>query len=226
VPERAIDNLPADLIERLARARGSAHAFTTLDSRATALVVIDMTQLFVATPGDEQIVTTVNQAATLLRRHGGTVLWIRPAPFMHDDLMQALMGTATAAFHRQAQQQDDPRNQLVDALDVHPQDLHARKALYSAFFPGASDAAEQLRARHIDTVLIAGLITDVCVEASARDAASCGFRVILLADACRGSSPEAHTQTLRSIHRNFGDVRATAEVEALIAAAPMTAQAG
>ncbi|MDF2764837.1 MAG: isochorismatase hydrolase [Rhodospirillales bacterium] len=99
-------------------------------------------------------------------------------------------------------------------------DLHSRKSLYGAFFPGASDSAEQLSSRGIDTVLIAGALTDVCCDASARDAFSRGFRVIMVADACIGSSPEAHARALATVFRNFGDVRSSEEVIELLSAPP------
>jgi nicotinamidase-related amidase len=76
-----------------------------------------------------------------------------------------------------------------------------------------------LAARAIDTVLIAGTVTNVCCESSARDASAAGLRTILLADACAARTDAEHNATLHTIYRSFGDVRPTAEALALIAAA-------
>ena len=205
-------NLPSALLEQLTARRGRAYAFAQLPVSKTALVAIDLTTLFFGTtPEENAIATRINQLAQELRRRGGVVMWIRPAPFAHPDLMQQLLGPKLAALHSQAHHSGDARNQLAPSLDVQPEDLQTRKALFSAFFPGSSDAEAQLKARGIEYVLIAGVVTDVCVEASARDAFSCGFRTILLSDATKGSSDEAHANTLANFHRLFGDVRSVEE---------------
>ena len=60
---------------------------------------------------------------------------------------------------------------LFPGLDTRPQDLRVTKIHYSALIPGSSDLDAQLRARGIDTLLIAGTTTNVCCESTARDAA-------------------------------------------------------
>ena len=209
--------LPSALVERMVRRREGPYAFTDLTPVATALVVVDMTSLFVSGKPDAEAVTdAVNRVARPLRLGGGLVMWIRPGAFAHPHRLAAVIGREAAAAHEAAASADHPAGRLWPGLDVQPDDLHCRKSLYSAFFPGASDAYEQLKARRIDTVLIAGALTDVCCEASARDAFSCGFRVIMIGDACIGSSAEAHESALASVYRNFGDVRSSDEVIELL----------
>ena len=206
---RGIDLLPTDLVDRMLRKRGRPCAFERLGFATTALAVIDMTNLFVGEDADARAAAgRVNHAAAVLRAGGGTILWVRPAaPFSNPALMAELLGEGPAAHYRDAALDETGRNALYPSLEVDPDDLHARKTTYSAFFPGACDAAELLRGRRIDTVLIAGIVADVCCEASARDAYSCGFRVVALADAMVGSGETACLASLAAIHRNFGDVR-------------------
>lgn len=212
-----MNTLDPALLEQLTDRRGQPFAFSQLPSAQTALVVIDLTMMFFGTtPEETAMATRINRLANELRSRGGGVMWIRPAPFANPDLMQELLGPKLAALHSQAQLPDDPRNQLSPLLDVQAGDLQARKTLFSAFFPGSSDAEAQLKARGVEYVLVAGVVTDVCVEASARDAFSCGFRTILLSDASRGSSPEAHATTLANFHRLFGDVRSVEEAISLL----------
>ena len=78
---------------------------------------------------------------------------------------------------------------------------------FSAFFPGASALPAILRARGIDTVLIAGTLTNICCESSARDAAMDNFRVVMLADANAARSDEDHVAALSTVARSFGDVQ-------------------
>jgi nicotinamidase-related amidase len=71
---------------------------------------------------------------------------------------------------------------------------------------------EQLDARAIDTVLIAGAVTNICCESSARDAAELEYKVIMVADALSGHAHGLHEATLSTFYRIFGDVRPSDEV--------------
>jgi nicotinamidase/pyrazinamidase len=61
---------------------------------------------------------------------------------------------------------------------------------YSAFFENdhktPTGLAGYLRERGLTRVFLAGLALDFCVRYSAADAHSCGFKVIVIEDACRG----------------------------------------
>ena len=70
--------------------------------------------------------------------------------------------------------------------------------------------------RGIDTVVVTGTVTNVCVEGSVRDAATLGLRVILVADACAAMRDQDHNAALHVVYRSFGDVRTTAEVVDLV----------
>jgi biuret amidohydrolase len=64
----------------------------------------------------------------------------------------------------------------------------------------------------IDGLIIAGVVTNVCVETTARDAADRGYKCILVDDACAAQSQEFHDSTLRTFAMVFGKVRTTSEV--------------
>lgn len=61
---------------------------------------------------------------------------------------------------------------------------------YSAFFENdgktPTGLAGWVKSRHLDTVVIAGLATDYCVKATALDARSLGFSVLVASDGIRG----------------------------------------
>jgi nicotinamidase-related amidase len=94
-----------------------------------------------------------------------------------------------------------------DVMVPQPGDLEVEKDRYSAFLPGACPLPELLRARGIDTVLIAGTLTNVCCESSARDAMMDNYRVIMLADGNATRTDAEHTASLATIARSFGDVQ-------------------
>jgi hypothetical protein len=58
----------------------------------------------------------------------------------------------------------DPK---TTALDRKPGDVIAIKAVASAFFPGKCNLKPPLDSRGVDTILIAGAVTNICCESSA-----------------------------------------------------------
>lgn len=63
-----------------------------------------------------------------------------------------------------------------------------------------SDLFVQLQRRGIDTIILAGMIANLCVESHVRDATEVGIQAIVVGDAIATTSAEAYTATLA----NFG----------------------
>jgi ureidoacrylate peracid hydrolase len=101
---------------------------------------------------------------------------------------------------------------------VRSSDLIIDKTRFSAFLPGASTIDAVLRARGIDTVVIAGTLSNVCCESSARDAMMLNYRLVFVSDANAALTDAEHNATLNNMVSVFGDVRGTDEVLALLAA--------
>ncbi len=58
----------------------------------------------------------------------------------------------------------------------------------------------------IETVLVGGVVTNFCVESSAREAADYGFQVVILDDCCAAWSPELQQAALKSFELLYGFV--------------------
>ena len=199
-------------VERKLRFRGTLHAFRAFDPVKTALIVVDLTPWFTQEfPEASLVIDRVNRTAAALRASGGSVAWVVPRSFRNREVFSSILGADPAAKFEEAATADNGLLDLHPDLRPGPGDLHATKSLYSAFFPGACDLSEQPKGRHIDTVLIVGALTHVCCEASARDAFSCGYKVIMVADANLGPEAEGRA-ALTAVYRNFGDVWTTADV--------------
>jgi len=97
-------------------------------------------------------------------------------------------------------------------LDVAEEDLIVLKDRYSAFLPGASDLAEILEVKGIDTVVITGTLTNVCSESSARDAMMLNFKTFIISDANAAPTDEEHIASLAALFQVFSDVYATDEL--------------
>lgn len=91
-----------------------------------------------------------------------------------------------------------------------PGEIVVNKHRYSAFIHTRLDSV--LRTLKIDTLLITGVSTNVCVESTARDGFMLDYHIVLLKDACAAYSHEAHEMTLANIQDYFGTVAGTGEV--------------
>ncbi|MGY6536561.1 MAG: isochorismatase family protein [Pararhodobacter sp.] len=209
--------LPDDLQAHLIARHGRLHRFAPLPPARCALVVIDMQHIFCAegalleVPMARAIVPAINRMARAMRAAGGAVVWVRSAfpPSQRDwhVMFDAVMPPDFGARICDSLQHGRPEHALFDGLTPEPEDIEVEKDRFSAFLPGACPLPDMLRARGIDTVLIAGTMTNVCCESSARDAMMENFRVILLSDANAARSDAEHMGSLITIARSFGDVQ-------------------
>jgi nicotinamidase-related amidase len=86
----------------------------------------------------------------------------------------------------------EPGWRLSGRLGIQASDVRVRKAATDGFF--RSDLADVLAARDVGTVIVTGVATDYCVDATARSALSHGLDVVLVSD---GHAPAA-TGNLRA----------------------------
>lgn len=221
--------LPPEIVERMRVRRGRLHLFDRLDARRTALVVIDMQNAFLRpgaaseTPVAREIVPQINRLAQALRDAGGVVAFLQGSfqpqgPDSWPLFFEHMVNPAFSQAILQALTPGHPDHELWPGLDVQPQDLRFRKKRYSAFFPGACGLPEALRVRGIDTVVITGTLTNVCCEASARDAMMGDFKTVMVSDANAARSDAEHIAALATLVQFFADVRSTDEVLALLQA--------
>ena len=73
-----------------------------------------------------------------------------------------------------------------------------------------------LRNLGVRSLIIAGILTDQCIDSAARDACDLGYLVTLATDACATHSRERHEWSLRN-NRGYARQRTTAELVAEIA---------
>jgi nicotinamidase-related amidase len=83
-----------------------------------------------------------------------------------------------------------------------------------------TDLELMLRNRGVETLLVCGVTTEVCVNTTVREANDRGFRCIVLADCCASYFPEFHEAGLKMIKAQggiFGSVSAAGPVIAALA---------
>jgi nicotinamidase/pyrazinamidase len=84
--------------------------------------------------------------------------------------------------------------QVISDLKPEAGDLIVEKPRFSAFFKTDLDVI--LRERGVETVVIGGISTEVCVLSTAYDAICHDFNVIVLDDCCASRFPETRDRVL------------------------------
>jgi nicotinamidase-related amidase len=88
------------------------------------------------------------------------------------------------------------------------------KMVYSAF--AQADFAGRLKADGVDTLIVTGSETDVCVLATVLGAVDQGYRVIVVRDAVCSSSDESHDALLDLYDKRFAIQIEVADAEEII----------
>lgn len=213
----------------------------TLDPRTTALVIVDMQEYFLnpASPfsracehvvpgvlghfqerGRGVVEPSLRRLLDFFRAHGLRVVYTTVASELSDgsDLMPIFQQRNAASRASVGEAAIPPRAdawaRIVAALEPRPGELVVNKTTYGTFTSTGLDHA--LRSLGITALVVGGVVTNVCVETTARDAADRGYDVVLLDDGCAAFSPEIHEATLLSFQGPFGRVRTGDEVLALL----------
>jgi nicotinamidase-related amidase len=192
----------------------------------TALLVVDLQNDFVAPgapyacPGAPELVGAVNELIGACRENGILVVVTAIAHRPDGSDLGAVRHLHPLTAEGAALREGTPGAELYPDLDVRPDDVVIRKRRYSAFFGTELDLL--LRSRGIDTVIVAGVATNVCCESTARDAFFRGYKVIFLSDGNAtiplesewGSftADEVQRLTLATIAAFFGEVASIGDV--------------
>ena len=182
---------------------------TILDPKP-ALVVIDLQKGLMAVPTVHPIEKVVDRAARLasaFRRHELPVVLVNAT------------GRApgrTEAGQARSSDFTPPSDwaDLVDELDVQPDDYLVTKQRWGAFHDTSLDS--YLREHDVTQVVLAGIATSIGVESTARSAYEHGYHVVLATDAMTDRDPGAHQNSIERIFPRLGETATTAEIIELL----------
>lgn len=198
----------------------------SFDPLRTALIVVDMQNGY-CSPGGyfghlgvdlspaERVIPAIDRLARSVRRAGGQVVWLQNG--WDPDLKEA--GGPDSVNQRKGNSLKLMRTRpelagklltkggwdyaLVESLAPDPVDIVVPKPRYSGFAGTALDSI--LRSRRIDTLLVCGVATNVCVESTIRDAFFKEYFPVLVHDACFQAGPDFIQQaTIYNIEKFFG----------------------
>ena len=89
-------------------------------------------------------------------------------------------------------------------------EIVVKKHRYSGFIHTRLESV--LQTLKIETLIMTGVSTNLCVESTARDGFMLDYRIVFVKDACAAFSQEEHDMTLKTVDAYFGMVADTKEV--------------
>lgn len=92
--------------------------------------------------------------------------------------------------------------QIVDALNPRAGDIYVVKRRYSAFFN--TDLDLTLKDLGVDSVVVMGVVTNICVRSTVHDAFFLGYRVFVPEDGVAATGPREQASSLYDIATHFG----------------------
>ena len=115
----------------------------------------------------------------------------------------------------------EPGHDIIDELYPIAGEPVIDKPGKGAFYQ--TDLDLMLRNRGIDTLLVCGVTTEVCVNTTVREANDRGYRCIVLSDCCASYFPQFHEMGLAMIKAQGGIFGSVASSEALLSAMAVAA---
>jgi ureidoacrylate peracid hydrolase len=190
------------------------------DPRYAALIVVDVQNDFVSPEGSagkrgEDVGAAMAMIPNLTglidqaRRVGLTIIYIRTT---HSDW------TDTASWVYRTSQKSGLSTcregswgaEFYDGIVPLPTERVVIKHRYSAFIN--TDLNTVLKARGIQSVLVCGVATNVCVETTARDGYMYDYYVTMIDDCSAAYDAKLHMSTLENIRRHFGLVASSNQI--------------
>jgi nicotinamidase-related amidase len=189
-----------------------------IDPRRTALLIMDYQNGIVGmVENGDELLAIAGNLIQLFREHGGHVGYVRVG-FADGDLDDAPETSGMAAnvteerramFHA-----DAPTTQVHDAIAPQEGDIVVRKTRVGAF--GTTDLHEQLQARGVNTLVLAGISTSGVVFSTVPDAYDRDYRVIVLEDAVADPDKELHEVLLTQVFPKRATVMPVRELHSLM----------
>ncbi|WP_182263039.1 isochorismatase family protein [Rhodococcus sp. UFZ-B548] len=208
-PDQWVGTRDGDHVDRVYTAAGFGHAFT--HGANPAVVVVDFTYGFTdpTAPTGSDMSDEIDATAEVVAvarlcgapifftaiaydNPGHPVTWLSKAPGM-----AALTAGSRAV-------------QIDDRLEQRPEDTVIVKQHPSAFF--GTGLASHLVSSGVDTVILCGATTSGCVRATAVDAVSYGFPVLVVREGVADRADGPHRAALFDLQAKYADVLSAREV--------------
>ena len=187
-----------------------------VEPKRTAMLVVDVQRFFTRErpspmyPPVEGVLERLRQFVDQCRERG--VLVVRIQNVITDESAEGVWRRHFGERWQTPSQlgPDQPGTQFHPGFEPLPGDMVLTKPRYSSFHNTPLESL--LRSGGIQTVIVGGLTTDVCVSATARDAFQHEFDVITLNDCTAEATQARHESGLATLAANYSTVCSSAEI--------------
>lgn len=153
------------------------------------------------------IIPNIQRLQRTCRAKGIEIIFIRVANRTHDgrDGIPSISGRGVGVH------EDSKEAQILEELAPEGDEIVLSKTSAGAF--NSTNLDQILRNLGVEQLLVTGVVTNGCVEITARDAADRGYWVTLVSDGCSASTYELHVNALeRLADGNIIAVKTTEEL--------------
>ncbi|MBU1412938.1 MAG: hypothetical protein CVU65_14535 [Deltaproteobacteria bacterium HGW-Deltaproteobacteria-22] len=172
-----------------------------LDPAVAALLVIDVQRVFCDPSGSHALPAFAACVGPLAELIGVWRAAGRPIVFSRHGHGESTQRSVHGRFYRGVLDARDPEAALVPPACPETGDLVFDKDTYDAFF--GTCLADWLRQRHCSQILVAGVLTHLCVESTVRSGFVQGFEPFVVLDGCATSSERMHLGSLVAMASGF-----------------------
>ena len=178
-----------------------------LNPETTALVLIDLQNAIVSRetkPYPAGIVLERSRAmADAFHARGALVVYVRV-------LLSDFLALPADEVITRPREIPPSASEIAEGAGMHQGDLLISKRHWGAF--AQTTLESDLRSRGIETVVLAGIATNLGVESTLRQGTGLGFAFITVEDACSTFSPEMQEFAFRAIFPRLSHVCTTQQV--------------
>ncbi len=190
------------------------------DPRYAALIVVDVQNDFVSPEGSAgkrgddvgaaiAMIPNLTRLIDQARKVGLTIVYIRTTHSEWTDTASWIYRTSQKSGLSTCRE-GTWGAEFYDGIAPLPSERVVIKHRYSAFIN--TDLNTVLKARGIQSILVCGVATNVCVETTARDGYMYDYYVTMIDDCSAAYDAKLHTGTLENIRRHFGLVASSHQI--------------
>jgi len=183
------------------------HVEPSLEASSTAVLVVDMLNDFLedggrmVLPVGRRLYEAINTLLEAARESGTQIIWLCDEhPPVDGEFRKRTVHCLRGSWGAQ----------IVDGLTRRPDEERIPKRRFSGFFE--TDLDLRLRELGIRTVIVVGIVTNICVRSTVHDAFFRGYDVIVPRDCVAATGEREQESSLYDIGTHFGEVADLARV--------------
>ncbi len=203
-----ITNVTNQLLDEIEQISGKNRKLYAIDNH-TALLVLDMQNYFLQNesnafiPSAPAIIDNINLLMDFAKQLNLPLIFTRHTNTQKNAQMMDKWWHYLMKPHRKI-------TQISELINLPDNPIIFEKHQYDAFYQTGLD--EYLRAKSINTLIVCGVMTNLCVETTIRSAFVHGYECILAADATASYNYEYHHASCINLNFGFAHISSTQKI--------------